>query len=195
MSFLCSLEVEFLVKPWLCSTCQGSGLRGWIWNGTAAATIGILCQIFFRSSWGYWWWWLFYKKNDVQSPFQVWLEVLCRRAIGSHRAAPVQIMWSSLWITHVHFSNSDVPKLHWRGVRKNLFFLSSIIFTWRRCGRLRKSTSFWLLFSVTTWSILDFGWFLSNFFILVLVCDNFKWCSMAFQKPHCNFKFVRFFLT
>ena len=121
MSFLCSLEVEFLVKPWLCSTCQGSGLRGWIWNGTAAATIGILCQIFFRSSWGYWWWWLVYKKNDVQSPFQVWLEVLCRRAIGSHRAAPVQIMWSSLWITHVHFSNSDVPKLHWRGVRKNLF--------------------------------------------------------------------------
>ena len=66
MSFLCSLEVEFLVKPWLCSTCQGSGLRGWIWNGTAAATIGILCQIFFRSSWGYcWWWWLFYKKMMI----------------------------------------------------------------------------------------------------------------------------------
>ena len=65
MSFLCSLEVEFLVKPWLCWTCQGSGLRGWIWNGTAAATIGILCQIFFRSSWGYWWWWLFYKKMMI----------------------------------------------------------------------------------------------------------------------------------
>ena len=48
MSFLCSLEEEFLVKPWLCSTCQGSGLRGWIWNGTAAATIRILCLIIFQ---------------------------------------------------------------------------------------------------------------------------------------------------
>ena len=195
MSFLCSLEVEFLVKPWLCSTCQGSGLRGWIWNGTAAATIGILCQIFFRSSWGYcWWWWLFYKKMMIShlSRFgsksfaeeqlvliEQHLYKLCDKACGS-----------PMCISQIQMCQNSIEE-----VWEKIFFPSSIIFTWRRCGRLRKSTSFWLLFSVTTWSILDFGWFLSNFFILVLVCDNFKWCSMAFQKPHCNFKFVRFFLT
>ena len=42
-----------------------------------------------------------------------------------------------------------------QNISDNFFFPSSTISTWRRCGRLRKSTSFWLLFSVTTWVMFD----------------------------------------
>ena len=166
MSFLYSIEVKFLVKPWLCWTCQGSGLRGWIWNGTAAATIGILCQIFFRSSWGYWWWWLFYKKMMIshlsrfgsksfaEEQLVLIEQHLCK--LGDKVCSSPMCICS--WYIQMC---QNVSSLHWTGVR--IFFPSSIIFTWRRCGRLRKSTSFWLLFSVTTWVIFDFVWFLSGF--------------------------------
>ena len=189
MSFLCSLEVEFLVKPWLCSTCQGSGLRGWIWNGTAAATIGILCQIFFRSSWGYcWWWWLFYKKMMIShlSRFgsksfaeeqlvliEQHLYKLSDEACGS----PMCIC-----ICHIQMCQNSTEQV-WE-------ILFSVFDHFHLTPLWSIAEKYLLLAFVLSHHLGDVWLDFCQYFFLVLVCHNFKWCRMAF---HCILKFARFF--
>ena len=190
MSFLYNIEIDFLVKPWLCWTTKFFCKSFWIIS-SSCHFFRISCQTLIMLDMPRFWIARLNLKwncgcNDQNFRLDHFSDLhedtdgddcSTKRTMFSHlsRFGSKSFAEEQLVLIEQHLyklcdkacgSPMCICICHIQTPRNRCGkkkFPSMTIFTWRRCGRLRKSTSFWLLFSVTTWVIFDFVWFLSGF--------------------------------